>query len=171
MFVRAANPIWYMVDHVGQPLNDEYYAFFLTNTLPYLPQNVYRDPEGQVVWTGDVVQFSPAGTLPDNLYFDPNLVYRIEIRHGNSQTDELIWEINNFVPGSGSSSSLTSLAILFAENQISNGSFSDVLFTPTLTSSGQPTLTITLSGTYPIAPGWDLVLTGSGSTTLTQLIF
>lgn len=162
MFVRAANPIWYMVDHTGNPLNDEYYAFFLTNTLPYLPQNVYRDPQGMTVWTGDVVQFSPAGTLPDNLYFDPNLVYRIEIRHGNSQTDELIWEINNFVPNGGGGNIENDLSILTAENQITNPQFATISFLSPLT--------ITVAGTYEVAPGWELVLTGSGTTTLTQNI-
>jgi len=161
MFVRAANPIWFMVDHVGEPLNDEYYAFFLTNTLPYLPQNVYRDPQGMTVWTGDIVQFSPAGTLPDNLYFDPALVYRIEIRHGNSQTDALIWEINNFVPGEGSSTN-NELSILANDNQITNPQFTFINFISPLT--------ITASGTYNIAPGWDLILTGSGTTTLSQNI-
>ena len=161
-FVRAPNPIWYMVDHIGQALNDEYFAFFLTNTLPYLPQNVYRDPQGLTVWTGDVIQFSPAGTLPDNLYFDPNLVYRIEIRHGNSQTDELIWEINNFVPV-GSSNIVTNEQILSTENQITNPQFIDISFVSPLT--------ISAAGTYEVGPGWELVLTGTGSTTLTQLIF
>lgn len=162
MFVRAANPIWYMVDHIGQPLNDEYYAFFLTNTLPYLPQNVYRDPQGMTVWTGDIVQFSPAGTLPDNLYFDPNLVYRIEIRHGNTQADALIWEINNFVPGGGGGNDNNTLSILSNENQITNPQFSLISFVSPFT--------ITTAGTYNIAPGWDLILTGTGSITISQNI-
>lgn len=161
-FVRAANPIWYMVDHIGQPLNDEYYAFFLTNTLPYVPQNVYRDPQGMTVWTGNIVQFSPAGTLPDNLYFDPNLVYRIEIRHGNTQADELIWEINNFVPGGGGGNDNNTLSILSNENQITNPQFSLISFVSPFT--------ITTAGTYNIAPGWDLILTGTGSTTISQNI-
>lgn len=162
MFVRAPNPIWYMVDHIGQPLNDEYYAFFLTNTLPYLPQNVYRDPQGMTVWTGDVIQFFPSGTLPDNLYFDPDLVYRIEIRHGNSQTDPLIWEINNFVPTGGGDIN-SQFSILAMSNQITNPQFEFLTF--------QNPITITTSGTYQIAPGWELVITGvGGSTTLTQQI-
>jgi hypothetical protein len=153
-------------------LNDEYYAFFLTNTLPYLPQNVYRDPQGMTVWTGNVVQFYPNGTLPDNLYFDPNLVYRIEIRHGNSQTDPLIYEINNFIPGTGGSSVVGSdLPILTAENQGSNTNFSEVNFSTTSASPTQPTTTILLAGTYEIAPDWFLELSGAGSTVLTQLIF
>lgn len=160
-FVRAANPVWYFVDLVGIGLNDEYYAFFLTNTLPYLPQAVFRDPQGLTAWPNPL-EFFPNGTLPDNLYFDPSLVYRIEIRHGNSQTDPLIYEINNFVPGNGSSSN-SSLQIFGNENEISNGQFSEINFTSPLT--------ITTAGTYSIAPGWDLVLTGGpGTTTITQFI-
>lgn len=161
MFVRAANPVWYFPDLTGLPLNDEYFAFFLTNTLPYLPQNVYRDPQGLAVWDNPL-EFFPNGTLPDNLYFDPSLVYRIEIRQGNSQTDPLIYEINNFIPGDGATPDNNSLAILGNENQVSNGQFSIINFVSPLT--------IAIAGTYSIAPGWDLVLTGAGSTTLTQLI-
>jgi hypothetical protein len=161
MFIRAANPVWYFPDLIGQPLNDEYYAFFLTNTLPYLPQSVYRDPQGVTAWPNPL-QFFPNGTLPNNLYFDPNLVYRIEIRRGNSQTDPLIYEINNFVPGEGATPSNNSLAILGTENQISNSQFSEVNFVSPLT--------ITVAGVYQVAPGWDLVLTGSGSTTVSQLV-
>jgi hypothetical protein len=168
-FVRAPNPIWFMVDLTGLALNDQYYAFFLTNTLPYLPQPVYQDPQGMTVWN-DPIQFYPNGTLPDNMYFDPNLVYRIEIRQGNSQLDPLIYEINNFVP-EGSNSVITDLTLLNAENQISNPTFSQVNFT-TPPMGALPTLTITTAGTYDIAPGWQLVLTGiGGSTTLTQLIY
>lgn len=171
MFVRAPNPIWYLPDLLGFPLNDEYFAFFLTNTLPYLPQDVYRDPQGQTVWTNDIVRFFPNGTLPDNLYFDPTMVYRIEIRHGDSQADELIYEINNFVPGPGNSTVVTPFPILFAENLISNSNFGLVNFTASLTSSGEPTLTISTAGTYNIAPGWQLILAGVGTTTITQKIY
>lgn len=163
MFVRAANPIWFFVDLVGLALDDTYYAFFLTNTFPYQPQPPFRDPQGLTVWTGGVVQFYPNGTLPDNLYFDPTLTYRIEIRHGNSQTDPLIDEINNFVPNGGSSNTNTALQILSADNQASNTNFAEILF--------NSPLTITTAGTYDVAPGWQLTLTGTGTTTLTQLIF
>lgn len=159
-FVRAANPIWFMVDLVGLALNDQYYAFFLTNTLPYIPQNVYRDPQGMTVWTGDIVQFYPNGTLPDNLYFDPTLVYRIEIRKGNTQSAPLIYEINNFVPGSGNA--ITVPPFFGATNQISNPQFQFINFISPLT--------ITTAGTYPIAPDWNLILTGAGTTVLTQEI-
>ena len=170
MFVRSANPIWYLPDLIGQPLNDQYYAFFLTNTMPYLPQNVYQDPQGLTVWPGDIVQFLPNGTLPDNLYFDPDLVYRIEIRMGNLQTDPLIYEINNYVPTGGGGGGGGGISSGFGTNQADNPNFAEVSFTPTSTSAGLASLTITMAGTYSIAPGWFLDLTGAGTITLTQLI-
>ena len=128
MFVRSANPIWYLPDLIWLPLNDEYYAFFLTNTLPYLPQNVYRDPQGMTVWTGNVLEFFPNGTLPDNLYFDPNLVYRIEIRRGPTQSDPLIGNpIENYSPGNVSGGS-SATYLLTAPNLLTNPQFSDINF-------------------------------------------
>lgn len=168
-FIRAANPIWFFNNLVGVPLDDTYYAHFLTNTLPYLPQNVYRDSAGSTVWTGDVVQFGPNGGLPDNLYFDDSLVYRIEIRQGQTQADPLIYEINDFVPGQ-SINIQGNTNLLTAENQIANSEFSQVNFL-TPVGGSQPTITFTVAGTYAIAPGWDLILVGAGSTTVTQLIF
>jgi len=161
-FIRSANPIWYLPDLIGQPLNDEYYAFFLTNTIPYIPQIVATTPNGTPVWAGYKVQFQPGGTLPNNLYFDPSLVYRIEVRHGPTQADALIYEVNDFVPDA--SQSINNNLGLFPEgNQASNGRFSIVNFTSPHT--------ITTAGTYNVAPGWELVLTGVGSTTLTQNIY
>ena len=159
-FVRAPNPIWFMVDLVGQPLNDEYYAFFLTNTLPYVPQPVYRDNQGATIWTGSIVEFQPSGTLPNNLYFDPDLVYRIEIRHGPTQSDPLIWEINDFVPEGGISP--INEAVVSTDNQASNSQFSQVNFTTPLS--------ITVAGTYEVAPGWSLELSGAGTATISQEI-
>ncbi len=162
-FVRAANPIWYMVDLTGAALNDEYYAHFLTNTLPYIPQVVYRDPNGYTVWTGGVVQFQASGTLPNNLYFNDELVYRIEIRRGISQSDPLIWEINNFIPESNGISPETDLFV-GKENQVSNPQFVNVLF-------NTATLSITSAGTYNIAQDWDLILEGSGTAVISQQVY
>src|SRR5882672_840090 len=107
-FVRSENPIWAFVDNTGIPLNDNYYVFFLSNDLPYIPVPVYQDPQGITPWA-DPLQLSPAGTLPDNLYFDTvdalgnQQVYRIEIRRGNSQSDPLAWPpIENYIPEGGS---------------------------------------------------------------------
>lgn len=97
MFVRAASPIWFFDNLIGQPVDDTYYAFFLTNTLPYIPQAVFQDPSGTSPWNSPL-EFQPSSGLPNNLYFDPNEVYRIEIRQGNTQTSPLIWLIEDFVP-------------------------------------------------------------------------
>ena len=161
MLVRAANPIWYMVDLTGLPLNDNYYAFFLTNTVPYVPQAPYQDPNGYASWPY-VLQFQPSGTLPNNLYFNPDLVYRIEIRKGPDQTYPLIWIIENFVPGSSGS---TNTDLSTSQNLITNPQFADVDFVSPYT------FTQGSSGTYTIdvGPGWQLVLTGTGTTILTQV--
>jgi len=161
MFLRGPNPIWFMNDLVGQPLDDSYYAFFLTNDLPYLPQAVYQDPAGTIPWS-DPIEFQPSAGLPNNLYFDPNLTYRIEIRQGPTQVDPLIWLIENYTVGAGGGGGGgTSIALTTAENMITNPQFADIYFVSPLT--------ITTAGTTDIGPGWQLITTGSGSTTITQI--
>lgn len=158
MFARSANPIWFFNDLTGNPLNDTDYAFFLTNTLPYIPQPVYQDPNGINAWA-DPLEFGPNGGLPQNLYFNPDLVYRIEIRSGPTQNDALLYLIENYVPDNGGSSpSGTSFA--GSQNLIIDPNFSDISFSSPVT--------FTTQGTYNIAPGWQLILTGAGSSTLTQ---
>jgi hypothetical protein len=159
-FVRAANPIWYFPDLLGEPLNDTYYAFFLQNTIPYLPQTVYMDNQGMTQWTSPI-QFLPNGTLPQNLYFEDDQVYYLQVRQGNTMSALKIYDIPNFLPSDGGSS--TPSTSIGTDNQISNPQFAYLSFTTPLT--------ITTAGTYNIAPGWQLVLTGSGSTTITQIIF
>lgn len=158
-FVRAANPIWFFVDLIGEPLNDEYYISFLTNTFPYIPQVIYRDNQGLVPWS-DPVQFLSNGTLPDNLYFNDSQVFRLEVRHGNTQDDALIYEVNDFIPGNGDTANTETGT---EDNQISNPQFSQINFVSPLV--------ITVAGTYNIAPDWYLELAGSGTATITQLIF
>lgn len=159
-YVRAANPIWYFPDLQGLPLNDEYYAFFLTNIFPYVPQAVYHSPDNTTPWNNPI-EFFPNGTLPDNLYFNDSEVYRIEIRHGKTQADPLIYEINNFMPSDNAGGGGNTVQAGFGENQTTMSQFSEVLF------SG--TLHITTPGTYPLAPGWDLILTGTGTADITQV--
>lgn len=160
-FVRAANPVWFMVDLVGQPLNDEYYAFFLQNVFPYLPQVVYSDVNGTIPWPNPL-QFQPDGTLPNNLYFNADEVYRIEIRHGDSQSDPLIREINDFIPSNGGGSDTNNSSIP-TNNQITNSQFFEVNFTSPLE--------IDTEGTYSVAPGWDFVCEGvGGDATIEQVV-
>lgn len=159
-FVRAANPIWYLPDLEGLPLNDEYYIFFLSNVFPYIPQPIFHDVDGTIPWNNPL-EFYPNGTLPDNMYWNDTQVYRLEIRHGNTQADPLIYEINDFVPGEGGGNTPTSDAG-FTDNQVSNGQFNQISFTGTYT--------ISTPGTYEVAPGWFLALAGAGTTVLTQQI-
>src|ERR1700689_485762 len=157
-FIRGPNPIWFEFNQTGQIFDDTYYAFFLTNTLPYLPQAVFQDPTGMIPWSNPL-EFSPNGGLPTNLYFDDTLVYRIEFREGPDQTYPLIGNpVENYVPGQ--ESSIESDDLVTASNLITNGQFADIDFVSPLT--------ITTAGTYDIAPGWSLVLTGTGTTTVTQ---
>lgn len=163
-FIRAANPIWWIPDLTGFPLNDQYYAFFLTNDLPYIPQPIYQDENGISPWANPL-QFQPSGTLPNNLYFDDTLTYRIEIRQGNTSADPLIWLIENFVPGVGSGGNTDAdIPFLDSDNMITNPQFADVYFqTPFTYVQPNP-------GSYsiPVGPGWRIDLTGSGSITLSQ---
>lgn len=142
----------------GETLDDTYFAFFLFNTLPYLPQTVYQDPNGLIPWANPI-EFQPSGGLPNNLYFPDGAVYRIEIRQGNNQSlSPLIWLVENYAPGGTGDE--TQDQLLTASNIITNPQFADVYF--------KDSLTLTTAGTYDIAPGWKLILTGTGSTTVTQ---
>lgn len=159
-FVRGANPIWFFNNLVGQPVDDTYWAFFLTNDMPYVNQAVYQSPNG-TIWS-DPIEFQANAGLPDNIFGDPDLVYRIEIRQGPSPSDPLIGNpIQNYIFGSGGGSSIvTSDPLITSENLITNPNFADILFTSPYT--------ITSPGLYDIAPGWKLLLSGAGTITLNQ---
>lgn len=150
MLERGINPVWSFVDLVGQQLDDTYYLFVLQNTLPYLPANVYQDYQGNVVWSNPI-EFLANGTLPNNIYWDPLQVYRLEIRKGDSQSDPLIYLIQNYIPqGDGSGS--TGETAAQTTNQITNPQFSLVNFNGTFTTSSTDSI--------DIAPGWTLKGTG-----------
>jgi len=163
MFVRSANPIWFMNNLTGIPVDDTYYAFFLENTLPYNFQNVYMSPNG-TPWSNPV-EFQPSAGLPNNLYFDPSLTYRIQVRQGPTQTSPLIWDVQNFVPEGGGGTVITD-TLTVAANSIVNPQFSDILFSSPFTYTQASASTYTLN----IAPGWTLVLTGAGTTIITQVV-
>jgi hypothetical protein len=159
MFIRGFNPIWFFNNLTGSPVDPTYYAFFLTNTLPYIPQAVYQDPNGTNPWS-DPIEFQASAGLPDNIYFNPALVYRIEIRQGPTQSDPLIYLIQNYTL-SEESQGQSDIALTTNPNMITNPQFADIYFSSPFT--------ITTSGTYNIAPGWDLITTGIGSTTVSQV--
>lgn len=161
-FVRGANPIWFEVDLTANAFDDTFYLFVLQNDLPYLPAVVYHDPEGNIPWTNPI-RFLANGTLPIDIYFDPDVVYRLEFRHGNTQADPLIYLVENYVASGGGSTPSGDTSVV-TDNQITNAQFSIINFVSpfTLTSVTDP-------DPIELAPGWSLVLEGTGSVTLTRV--
>lgn len=158
-FVRGSNPIWLFDNLVGQILDDTYYIFILQNTLPYLPAtNVYQDPEGNVQWSNPI-QFLANGTLPDNIYFTPDFVYRLEVRAGNTQAAALIYLIENYVPNSGGESPITTIGIS-SDNELTNPQFQTTVFTSPLVST---------ANLNAIGEGWMLLTSGTGTITVNQI--
>ncbi|HWW39681.1 hypothetical protein [Pedobacter sp.] len=167
-FVRSFNPIWFEVDLTALPFDDTYFLFVLQNTFPYLPAIVYHDPSGLIPWNNPI-QFLANGTLPVDIYWDTGssaapMVYRLEFRKGDDQSDPLIYLVENYTPGSGGIGPITQVASI-SDNQITNPQFSLIDFTTPFSYTGAA------SGVSPIdvAPGWSLLLTGTGTVTLTQV--
>lgn len=167
LYTRSYNPIWDFRSLTGLPLDDTSWAYFLENDIPYLPQTVYQNENG-TPWPSPV-QLSAAGTL-QNIFFDPTKVYRIEIRTNldnltpPTQADPLVWLIEDYVPSGGSINPPITTGAIVASNQITNAQFSLINFASPLTLTNQTDQTIS------IAPGWDLVLTGTAADiTLTRL--
>lgn len=159
--VRGNNPVWWMPDLVGNPMDDTYYLFILSPTLPYIPLTVYHDEEGNIPWS-QPIQMLANGTVPTDLYFDDSTFYRLEWRAGSSQSDTLVYLVDNYIPNGGGGNTPVEDSSNITDNQITNPQFSVVNFTGSYTSASS-----TISN---IAPGWDIVTTGSsGSVTITQL--
>ncbi len=159
--IRGANPIWSEVDLQGKLFDDTFYLFVLENTIPYIPATVYHDPDLNLPWTNPI-RFLANGTLPVDIYFESDKVYRLEFRQGPTQQDPLIYEINNYVAGSGGSTPVDTVAFA-SSNQITNPQFS-------LMNLENP---VTISGTDPdpieLAPGWTLLLSGTGTVTIERV--
>ena len=161
-FQRGSNPVWLMDDLTGHLLDDTFYMFVLQNTLPYFPATVYHDSDGTIPWNNPI-QFYANGTLPVDIFFDNSQVYRIEIRQGNTQSDPLIYLVENYSPGAGGSTPVTSSAAV-TENQITNPQFSTINFRSPYTLTGA-----TDPAAIELAPGWFLELLGTGNVGLEQV--
>ncbi len=158
--IRGYNPIWYEVDLTANAFDDTFYLFVLENTIPYIPETVWGDPYGTTVWPNPI-RFQANGTLPNNIYFNPDKVYRLEFRQGNTQADPLIYLVENYVPGSGGGSSGNT--VIPTDNQITNPQFSIINFESPYVQSSASTQDI------DVAPGWVLSLEGSGAVTLERV--
>lgn len=159
--IRGSNPIWLEVDLQGKLFDDTFYLFVLENTIPYIPATVYHDPDLNAPWTNPI-RFFANGTLPIDIYFESEVVYRLEFRQGPTQQDPLIYEVDNYVAGSGGSTPVNTVAFA-SSNQVTNPQFA-------LFNLQNP---VTISGTNPapieLAPGWVLEVAGTGSVIITQV--
>ena len=165
--VRGFNPIWVMFNLQGKLFDDTYYMFVLENTIPYIPADVYHDPDLNVVWDNPI-RFLANGTLPVDIYFESDVVYRLEFRKNDginppSQNDPLIYEVNNYVAGDGGSGPVDTVAFA-SSNQVTNPQFSLISF-----SSLYAITNVTNPAPIEIGPGWFLDLTGTGNATITQV--
>lgn len=159
--VRGFNPIWAEFDLQGNIFDDTFYLFVLENTIPYIPATVYHYPDLTGPWT-QPIQFLGNGTLPVDIYFESDVVYRLEFRQGPTQNDPLIYEVDNYIAGSGGSTPVDTVAMA-TDNQITNPQFSIVNFSsPFSLSATNPDL-------IQVAPGWFLELGGTGTVTLNQV--
>lgn len=161
MIVRSFNPIWSLVDLNGRQLDDTYYLFTLQNTLPYLPSPIWQDANKNVNWD-DPIRFLANGTLPENMYWDDSLTYRLEIRQGDTQAAALIYLVENYQPNS-SQNPTPGTGIGMTDNQITNPQFAQLNFTGNLV--------INTATTTNFAPGWSVVTTGAGTLTLSQATY
>ncbi len=159
--IRGSNPIWFEVDLTAHAFDDTFYLFILENEIPYMPATVWQDPFGNVPWSNPI-RFLANGTLPNNIYYDPDVVYRLEFRQGNTQADPLIYLVENYSPGSGGSTPVDDVSFS-TDNQITNPQFALINFTSPLTFTGISTQVIN------VAPGWELNLTGTGTVILSQV--
>jgi hypothetical protein len=161
VYVRGSNPVWFNVDLSAHAFDDSYYMFVLENTIPYIPATVYTTPFG-TPWS-QPIRFLANGTLPTNIFFDPDKVYRLEFRQGNTQNDPLIYSIENYIPGGSDGNNPQTGVVIPTDNQITNPQFSIINFNSPFTITGGAAQIIN------IAPGWFLDLTGTGNLTVTRV--
>src|SRR6266568_4384143 len=146
--IRGSNPIWFEVDLTAHAFDDTFYLFVLENTIPYIPATVWQDPDGNVAWTNPI-RFLANGTLPNNIYYDADTVYRLEFRQGPTQSDPLIYLVENYVPGVSNDIPVDTTSFS-TDNQISNPQFALINFTSPLVL---PSIS---SQVVNLAPGWFL---------------
>lgn len=160
--IRGSNPVWSEVDLQGKLFDDTFYMFVLENTIPYIPATVYHDPDLNTPWT-QPIRFLGNGTLPIDIYFESDVVYRLEFRQGPTQAYPLIYEVDNYVAGTGGSTPVDTVAFA-SSNQITNPQFALIsLENPVTISSGAGLSAI------EVAPGWFLDAAGTGTITISQV--
>lgn len=160
--IRGYNPVWSLFNLQGRLFDDTYYMFVLENTIPYIPVTIYNDPELNVP-IANPVRFLANGTLPVDIFFVPG-IYRLEFRKGPTQSDPLMYEVNNYDPSNGDPTPVDTVTFA-SSNQITNPQFSLINFISPLSLVGA-----TNPDPINVAPGWALELTGTGSVTLERVV-
>lgn len=166
LYTRSFNPVWFFVDLAGLPCDDTFYLYVLQNMIPYLPAPVYHTPTG-TPWVNPI-QLLANGTLPLDVYWDPERTYRLELRHNigplpPSQADPLIYLIENYVPPETGANPVNTNAD-FTGNQVSNPQFADINFSSPYNLTG-----VINPPSIEIAPGWFIDLTGNGTLLVEQI--
>ncbi len=156
--IRGYNPVWSLFNLQGNLFDDTYYMFVLENTIPYIPVTIYNDPELNVP-IANPVRFLANGTLPVDIFFVP-AIYRLEFRKGPTQSDPLMYEVNDYDPSNGDPVPTDTVSFA-SSNQITNPQFARINFTSPLSLSS-----VTNPDPIDIGPGWALLLTGTGSVTI-----
>jgi hypothetical protein len=169
--VRSFNPIWSEVNLTGDLFDDSYYLYVLQNEIPYIPAPVYHDDSLTIPWSNPI-QFLANGTLPVDVFWLTDQVYRLEFRKNNgmqppSQSDELIYLVQNYKPGSGGITPPTSLT-LTTENQITNPQFALYNYPE---DEEEYTVTGATDIEIGVAPGWVLELAGTGNVTIQRVAY
>lgn len=159
--VRGFNPIWFEVDLQSNHFDDSFYLFVLENTIPYVPATVYHYPNLTVPWT-QPIQFLANGTLPIDIFFEVDHVYRLEFRKGPTQADPLIYEVNDYMAAGEGGNTPVENDTSATGNQITNPQFSIINFASPYTFTSAPT-------GVDIGPGWTLIVGGTGTGTITKV--
>ena len=169
--IRGANPIWVLVNLWGKLFDDTYWMWVLDNDIPYLPVPVFHDPDLSVAWDNPI-QFLANGTLPNDIFFEPNTTYRLEFRQHiglgiPTQSDPLIYLVEDYMPGAGGGSPFDTIATI-SSNQITNPQFALYNLSAPFTFTGNAA-DLPIPNKIEVAPGWFLNLSGTGTVTIAQV--
>jgi microcystin-dependent protein len=169
--IRGANPIWVLVNLWGKLFDDTYWMWVLDNNIPYLPVPVFHDPDLSIEWDNPI-QFLANGTLPNDIFFEPNTTYRLEFRQHiglgiPTQSDPLIYLVEDYMPGAGGGSPFDTIATI-SSNQITNPQFALYNLSAPFTFTGNAA-DLPIPNKIEVAPGWFLNLSGTGTVTIAQV--
>lgn len=181
-YVLFPNLQSYFVDRTtGGPLSGGYVEFY-SDSARSIPKDVYQlslNPSNEVVYTnlGSVVTLTSIGTYGDSNGNDI-LVYGWPFQGTPTNSDgsielyyisiyssgDVLQFTRDLLPNISSTSIPADNGSVAATNLLTNPAFSEVLFDA---SAGATFVTASPGSTLNIAPGWDIVTTGTGAGSVT----